>query len=168
MISPEPFDWFSWYFTHMFLLVRLCAEHMTQLPRLKVTGQGQMIYSWISCPSHISWTIEAIFIKLHPNIPLIEIMCRTYDSATQTQGQGHNLRWDLPFNLCLLHIWPYLLNRLNLFHYTSFKCSSYWDSVQNLWLSYNDSRSRSQFKVICFTLEFCDCSMSPEPFERFL
>ena len=28
----------------MFLLVRRCAEHMTQLHRLKVTGQGQMIY----------------------------------------------------------------------------------------------------------------------------
>ena len=39
----------------MFLLVRRFAEHMTQLPRLKVnvTGQGQMICSWISCPLHI-------------------------------------------------------------------------------------------------------------------
>ena len=28
----------------MFLSVRQCAEHMTQLPRLKVTGQGHVIY----------------------------------------------------------------------------------------------------------------------------
>ena len=63
-ISPEPFDQFSCNFTHMFLLVRRCAEHMTQLPRLKVTGQGQRIYPWISCPFHISWTIEAIFTQI--------------------------------------------------------------------------------------------------------
>ena len=40
-ISPKPLDRFSLNFSQMFLLVRQCAEHMTQLPRLKVTGQGQ-------------------------------------------------------------------------------------------------------------------------------
>ena len=50
----------------MFLSVRWCAEHMTQLPRLKVTGQGQRIYPLILCPLHISWTLQRIFIKLHP------------------------------------------------------------------------------------------------------
>ena len=62
-ISPEPFDRFSWYFTHMFLLVRRCAKHKTQLPRLevKVTGQGQRIHPWISCSLHISRTFEASF-----------------------------------------------------------------------------------------------------------
>ena len=41
-ISPEYFERVSLNFTQMFLLVRRCAEHMTQLhvPRLKVTGQG--------------------------------------------------------------------------------------------------------------------------------
>ena len=41
-IYPKPFDRFSLNFTQMFLLVRQCAEHMTQLPRLnvKATGQG--------------------------------------------------------------------------------------------------------------------------------
>ena len=75
----------------MFLQVRRCVEHMTQLPRLKVkfTGQGQRIYPWISCLLYISWTLEAIFIKLHLNISLSEIMCITYDPATQTQGQVH-------------------------------------------------------------------------------
>ena len=100
-------DRFAWYFTHMYLLVRWCAEHITQQPRLKakVIGQGQRIYLWISCLLHISWTLEAIFITLHLNIPLSEIMCRTYGLATQTQGQGYNSRsCDLSFNLCPLHI----------------------------------------------------------------
>ena len=110
-ISPVPFDRFSWYFSHMFLLVRRCAEHMTQLPRLKVTGQGQMIYPWILCRLPISLTLEAIFIKL------------------QT------------------------------------KYYSELDNVQNLWHSYTDSRSRSQFKVMWFTLELDFCSISPKLFE---
>ena len=35
----------------MFLLVRQCAEHMIQLPRHKVTGQGHVIYPSIYVPS---------------------------------------------------------------------------------------------------------------------
>ena len=41
---PEPSERFSLNFTQMLLSVRQCAEHMTKLPRLKVTGQGQRIY----------------------------------------------------------------------------------------------------------------------------
>ena len=99
-VSPEPFDQFSWYFTHMFLFERWRADHITQPPRLKtvVTGRGQRIYPWILCPLHISWALEAVFIKLLPNISLSEIMCRAYDATTQTQGRGHNSRsCDLPF-----------------------------------------------------------------------
>ena len=72
--------------------VRQSAEHMNQLPRLKVqvTDQGQRIYPWLSRPLHISWTFAVIFIKLYPNIPLSEIMYRTYNSATQTQGQSND------------------------------------------------------------------------------
>ena len=68
-------------------LSKTVCEHITQLPRLKfnTTGQGQVIYPWISCPPHIPWTL-AISIKLYQNVPLSEKMCRTYDSATQTQG----------------------------------------------------------------------------------
>ena len=129
----------------MFLSVSRCAEHMTQLPRLKVTGQVNVIYSpsrvisispesfeqfslnftqmssaehmtqvpssrsrdlclnFVSVP--VSIILLAIFIKLHPNIPLSERMCRSYDSVTQTSGQGHTSRsCDLPFNSCPLHI----------------------------------------------------------------
>ena len=75
----------------MFLPVRRCAEHMTQLPKLKVkvVGQGQRIYPSILGRLHISWTFQAVFNTLHPNVPLSVTMCRTYDSAMQTQGQGH-------------------------------------------------------------------------------
>ena len=37
-ISPASFERFSLNFTQMFLSVRRCAEHITQLPRLKVKG----------------------------------------------------------------------------------------------------------------------------------
>ena len=45
-ISPEPFKQFSLNFTNMFLLVRQCAESMTQLYSLKVmvTLQDHDIY----------------------------------------------------------------------------------------------------------------------------
>ena len=39
-LSPKPFERFSLNFTQMFLSVRLLAEHITQLSRPKVTGQG--------------------------------------------------------------------------------------------------------------------------------
>ena len=41
-ISPESLERFSLNFSQMLLSVRGCAEHMPQLPRLKVmvTGQG--------------------------------------------------------------------------------------------------------------------------------
>ena len=85
---------------------------MTQLPRLKVkvTGQGQRIYPWISCLLHISWTLEAIFINLHPNISLCEIMCRTYDLASQTQGQCHVI---YP-SICVHSISPKLFELVSL------------------------------------------------------
>ena len=38
-ISPEYSKRISLNFTQMFLLVRRCAENMTQLPSIKVTGQ---------------------------------------------------------------------------------------------------------------------------------
>ena len=119
MISPEPFDWFSWCFTHMFLLVRRCAEHMTQLPRLKVTGQGQRIYLWISCP----FQLRRFSPKYSSDWDNVQNLWLGYtDSRSRSQFK---VMCDLPFNLCPLHIWPYRLNRfINLFHYTSFKCFS--------------------------------------------
>ena len=39
-LSPEPLKRFSLNFTQMFLSVRQYVEHMTQLPRVKVTVKG--------------------------------------------------------------------------------------------------------------------------------
>ena len=36
-----------------------------------------------------------LFIKLHSNVPLSELVCRIHDSAMQTKSQGHTLRsWN--------------------------------------------------------------------------
>ena len=57
-----------------------------------------------------------IFIKLHPNVPLSEMVCRTYDSAAQTQGQGH--RFTLEFcdrSVSPEHFWQFSLNFTQMF-----------------------------------------------------
>ena len=106
-ISPKLFGRLTINFNQMFISVRQCAEPMTQLPRptAKDTGQGQLIYPLTLCLFHIYWTFWAIFIKLRPNVPLSETMCKTYNSDLQNQGQGHTSRsCDKPFNSCPLHI----------------------------------------------------------------
>ena len=113
--APYDISWIPWTIfielhSNVTFQCALCRAH--DPARLKVTGQG--IYPWISCPLHISSTLLTISFKFHPKAPLGETMCRTYDSATQIQGQGHTSKsWDLPFNSCLLHI---SRNPLNSFH----------------------------------------------------
>ena len=75
-ISPEPIERFSLNFTQMFLSVRRCAEHMTQLHRLKVTGQG------ISCLLHIE--------RFSSNLAQLFLSVRRCAEPMTTQGQGHN------------------------------------------------------------------------------
>ena len=107
-ISPEPFERFSLNFTQMFLSARRCAEHMTQLwsVEVNVTVQGHRIYPWSWCLLHISRTLCKFFIKLHPNVPLSETICRSNASASKTlKGHGHISRsWymlTLQFSVCL-------------------------------------------------------------------
>ena len=59
-ICSKPFELVSLCFIQMFLLVRQCAEPMTQLQRLKikVTVQGQRLNPWIFCLLHISEPFE--------------------------------------------------------------------------------------------------------------
>ena len=69
----------------------------------QIQGHGHTSKSWDLpfhlCPLHISLTLGMIFIKLHPNVPLSEMVCRTNDSAMQTQGLGHTSRLkNLPLN----------------------------------------------------------------------
>ena len=72
---------FSLNCTHIFLSVRRCAESMIRLRRLKVPLQVHGIYILVSCLLLICWTLWTIFIKLHPNFPLIETVCRTLNSS---------------------------------------------------------------------------------------
>ena len=108
-ISAESFEIFSLNFVQMFIPVRRCVEPMTQLCRLnvKVTFQCLWIITRIPCPLHISFTPGMILITVWSNVHLTETMCRTYYSATQTQGQGHSLiSLDLHLNFVSA---PYLL-----------------------------------------------------------
>ena len=84
-ISPEPLGRFLLSFTQMFLSVRRCAEPMNWLHKLKVKVklQSHVIYPSI-CVHSIS--------PLHSNIHLSEVVCRTNDSASQSQGLGHTSR----------------------------------------------------------------------------
>ena len=94
--SPEPFDRVSWNFTHMFLLVRQCAEHPTQLPLLKdkVTGQCQRIYSWISYALCISWTFNR-FLWNYSYIPLSKHVQSTWPSYLDSRSQVKVKRFTL-------------------------------------------------------------------------
>ena len=78
----------------MFLSVRLCAEPMTQLCRLKVkvTLQGYVIYSSVCVYSISPEPFEQFSLKYHLNVLFVY---RTHDSAMQTQSQGHtSCSWD--------------------------------------------------------------------------
>ena len=97
-ISSKPFELVSLYFIQVFLLMRQCAKPMTQLQRLKVTVQSQMLLPWILCPLHISWTLWKIITKFWSNAYLIKAVCRALDPTTQTMGQG------TPWISCLLYI----------------------------------------------------------------
>ena len=70
MSAPCDISWILWTIfselhSNVTLSVAVSRAHhdMTQLSRLKVTGQGQGIYPLISCPLHISWTLLAISLK---------------------------------------------------------------------------------------------------------
>ena len=71
---------------------------MTQLPRLKVTGQGLLPLNFMSASYFLNSLND--FHKLHTNIPISEMMWRSYDWAMQPQGQGQTSRsCDLPISL---------------------------------------------------------------------
>ena len=101
-LSPLPLGGFSLNFDQMFSSVGQCAEPITQPCRLNVnvTVEGHEFEPWIWCRLHISFTPGRIFFKRLSNVCLSEIMCRTYNSAMLTQGQGHSWRspvWAVNF-----------------------------------------------------------------------
>ena len=165
---------------------------------MQTQGQGHTSGSWdwplyfVSDP----YLLNALkdFHLTSPKVSLHEMACRTHDSAYYADSRLRDLllnfvpapyllnllndfhwtypnvlfQWDgvqnpwlkvkvtlqghgiYPWILCPLHISQPLDN----FHYTLPRCSSQWEGVQNPWLGYVDSRSRSHFKVMGFTLEF--------------
>ena len=65
---------------------------MTQLRKVKVTVHGHGFYPLIVSALYLlSWILWLIFIELHPNVPLRQMVCRAHDSATQAQSQGITL-----------------------------------------------------------------------------
>ena len=118
----------------------------------------------LSCPLHISWTLWMIFIKLHSNVPLSDVLCRTNDSAMQTQIKVISRWWNLP---CVHSTWPnYLDSRSQVKGFILEFCarsispepsgcfSLNFTQMQSTWPSYLYSRSRSQVKIMWFTLQF--------------
>ena len=124
---------------------------MPQLHRLKVTLQGHVIYPSVWPTPYLLDPLND-FHKFHQDVPLSEAMCRTNDLATQTQCQGHTSRsWGLPLNLVSFESpQPFVRFSLNI---TQMFLSVSW-CADPMTLSYANSKSRSHFKVMGFTLEF--------------
>ena len=111
-ISPLPLEGFSLSVGQMFASVRWCAEPINQLCWLnvKVTIEGHQFEPWILRPLHCH---SDCFVKFGSNVRLSEMMCRTYNSTMQTQGQGDNWTSFVSFLSA-----PYLLNPLKDFYET--------------------------------------------------
>ena len=76
--------------------------------------------SFVSAPYLLN-RLNFSFIILHSNVPFLEKVCITHDSATKTQYQGHSSRSQaLPLNFGST---PYLLNAL-FFYKFLVKCLS--------------------------------------------
>ena len=90
-ISPLPLERFSFKVGLVFASVRWCAEPITQLCwfKVKVTIEGHQFEPWILRPLHCH---SDCLVKFGSNVRLSEMMCRTYNSMMQIQGQGHNWR----------------------------------------------------------------------------
>ena len=86
-ISPESFESCSLNFTQMFLSVRRCAEAMTQLQDFKRSWPHFEVMGYFTLKFSVWLFLNDI--KNHSNAPLIETLCRTYDSDTHSQGQAH-------------------------------------------------------------------------------
>ena len=118
-ISLESFERFSLNCTQMFLLVRRCVEVMLSFAdsrsRSHFKVMGFTLHFLVSSISPEPF--ERFSFKFHLNVPLSETVCRTHNSAMQSEGQGHTSRsCDLPFLST-----PYLQNSLKGFHQISLK-----------------------------------------------
>ena len=164
----------------MILLVRLCADRMTQLPRLKakVTGQSNRIYTWISSHPLVRFSLKIIEMLLSESC-CAELMTQLHRPKVPAQGHGFypwilcqlniswtiwtifiklQSQWDSEQSLCRLKVKVTVKGQgiypwiMCLLHISIslLECSSHWVGVQNPWLSY--AKSRSHFMV----MDFCD------------
>ena len=111
LISPEPFDWFSLSFTQMFLSVSwVVVECLTRnwgAPGLilncitalcpwarHINSSLVLVQPSNTCPYVTEWLLMGRK-ESNQTSKLSELVCKTHDSAMQTQSQGHTLRsWN--------------------------------------------------------------------------
>ena len=143
----------------MFLSVRWCAEHMTQLSnrKVKVPGQGHVIHSSV-CGRSISPASFERFLLNFTQMFLSVRRCEEY--KTQLPRLKITGQWIYHGMSCPLHIsWTLRAIFIELYQR---------DYVKSTWPSYLDSRSRSQDKVLWFTLQFVSASYLLKPLNDFL
>jgi hypothetical protein len=90
-ITSIPQEGNSWNLHHMFTSLRWCRTYVsTWLGR----GHQRYLKVWaiISCLLHNFYTSGRKFMKLAPNVQLIEAMWRTYVLTVLAKGQGH--KWS--------------------------------------------------------------------------
>ena len=113
-ISPEPFKRFSLNSTQVFLSLRWCIEHMTQLPRLKVTGQGNpdLPLNFLSTP-YIPNPLGDFHYTSSESFSLWDIVQNMGLGYASSMSRSHfKVMWlSLQFVSA-----PYLLNRSKDFH----------------------------------------------------
>ena len=156
---------FSLNFGQMFTLVRKCAESITQpyWLKVKVTVQGHGFEPWIPYPLCISFTPGRIFSKLWSNVHLWDDVQNPLlshgDSRTRSQFKVASLS---PV-FCVHSISTLPLEGF------SFNFGQRFASVK--WcvepIAQPCRLTRSQFKVMGLSLEFCVRSVSPLPLGGF-
>ena len=84
-ISLLPLEGFSSILGEMFISVRQCAEPIAQ-PRILSYRSFRFSLDFVS----FTCTSGMISNEHWPNVDLSETVCRTYESAMQTQGHGQS------------------------------------------------------------------------------
>ena len=129
LLSPIPVEGFSLNLGQMLTLVRWCAESITQPCQLKVKSQFKVMGLSLEFVLSVSPLPLEGFSLNFGQMFTCGTMCRTHNSATGTQGQGHSSRsrvWALNF----VSTW-YLLYPWKDFLLILVKCLPQWNDVQN-------------------------------------
>ena len=111
----------------MFTSVTRCAELITQPCQLKnkVTSQSQEFEPFITCPLHISFTHEKIFIKFGSNVDLSETVGWTYLNHANSRSRS---QLNVTFKPWICVHSPYLYHEG-----FSFNCGQMFTSASVRW-----------------------------------